>query len=82
MIAGYLALASGTGNAVLRNSLRGHDRVGIDLGGDGPTLNDADDADAGANNLQNYPEILSVRKPLLPGVSAIRPQEYSLNFSA
>jgi hypothetical protein len=45
------------GNAVHHN--RGVGRINIDIGGIGPTANDLDDADSGANNLQNWPEILS-----------------------
>ena len=45
-----------------RNSIRGNvltnNAFGIDLGGDFFTDNDSDDVDAGANNLQNFPEIL------------------------
>jgi len=59
VVGGYVLLAGGQGNAVLRNSLLAHDSVGIDLGSDGFTPNDADDSDIGANGLQNYPEILS-----------------------
>ena len=38
------------GNRIFANGL-----LGIDLGGDGPTLNDPGDGDTGHNNLQNYP---------------------------
>ena len=34
--------------------------IGIDLGGDGITLNDPNDVDTGANGLQNFPVITSV----------------------
>lgn len=45
---------------ILRNSITSNDRLGIDLGADGPTRNDAvPDADAGANRLQNKPRVLS-----------------------
>jgi CSLREA domain-containing protein len=46
-----------TGNSILRNSIFSNDHSGIDLGGDSPTPNDAGDADAGPNNLQNKPLI-------------------------
>jgi hypothetical protein len=56
--------AESTGNSILRNSIFGNidlfpDGLGIDLGDDGPTPNDEDDADDGPNNLQNKPNLSS-----------------------
>jgi CSLREA domain-containing protein len=45
------------GNVMHHN--RGVGRANVDIGSFGPTPNDADDADAGANGVQNYPEILA-----------------------
>jgi parallel beta-helix repeat protein len=44
-----------SGNAFLANRIYGNSSLGIDLGADGVTLNDALDADAGSNGLQNFP---------------------------
>jgi hypothetical protein len=52
---------AGTGNAILSNSIFSNSNLGIDLGNDGATDNDPADADTGANNLQNFPEITSAR---------------------
>jgi len=46
---------SGDRNAMRGNSLANNRELGIDLGGAGPTANDANDSDVGANLLQNYP---------------------------
>lgn len=54
-----------TRNQIRLNSIFQNGGLGIDLGGDGVvTPNDPNDPDAGANNLQNFPEILSVQRIL------------------
>ena len=53
-----LAMSSGTGNAILSNSIHSNSALGIDLGDDGVTLNDLFDADSGPNNLQNFPVLI------------------------
>ena len=47
-----------TGVAILSNTFD-RNGMGIDLGGDGPTANDVDDPDTGANRLMNTPIIAS-----------------------
>ncbi|MBN1494631.1 DUF11 domain-containing protein [Candidatus Peregrinibacteria bacterium] len=47
-------------NKIEINSIYNNGGIGIDLASDGVTLNDASDADLGANNLQNYPIVESV----------------------
>ena len=46
---------AGAGNTILGNSIHSNGGLGIDFFGDGPTENDAGDADAGPNGLQNFP---------------------------
>ncbi|MEO8429077.1 MAG: hypothetical protein ABI651_18455 [Verrucomicrobiota bacterium] len=60
-----VAIGSGNGapirgNAILGNSIFANAGLGIDLGSDGVTPNDLGDGDAGANNLQNFPELTRV----------------------
>jgi hypothetical protein len=47
------------GNSIFGNKSTTGAGLGIDIGGDGPTANDAGDTDAGPNNKQNYPVITS-----------------------
>jgi parallel beta-helix repeat protein len=49
----------GTGNLFTSNLIFSNTGLGIDLGVDGVAANDSGDADAGANNLQNYPVLSS-----------------------
>lgn len=58
-----IAVLSGRANAIRRNPIEASqasfEDIPIDLGGDGPTANDAGDEDAGPNDLLNYPEIIA-----------------------
>ncbi len=54
-----IGIASGSGNELTGNSIYDNGDLGIDLGDDGPTDNDAGDADTGANDLLNHPELIS-----------------------
>ncbi|MCI0485037.1 MAG: HYR domain-containing protein [Blastocatellia bacterium] len=57
---GVTVVGMGTvGNSILSNLIFDNTNLGIDLGGDGVTPNDAGDGDAGPNNLQNFPVLLS-----------------------
>lgn len=64
---------------ILRNSITRNERLGIDLGADGPTRNDkAPDRDGGANRLQNKPRILSAvassNRTTITGTLTSRPE--------
>ena len=50
-------IRSGTGNAILGNSIFSNAGSGVDLEPNGVTANDLDDADVGPNNLQNFPNL-------------------------
>ena len=58
-----VAVLDGTSqrNRISRNAYLNNAGLGIDLGGDGHTSNDVDDADEGPNRLLNAPAILAVR---------------------
>ena len=51
------------GNKLSGNAIFGNGQLGIDLANDGITPNDPLDADAGPNNLQNYPRLNSQTMP-------------------
>jgi uncharacterized repeat protein (TIGR01451 family) len=57
----------GGNNAILSNSIHSNIGLGIDLGTDGVTANDACDLDAGANDLQNFPVLISASTTIIEG---------------
>lgn len=54
-----LTNTAGTGNSFRSNAIFDSEGVGIELGNDGATPNDPDDADTGPNDLQNFPVLLA-----------------------
>jgi CSLREA domain-containing protein len=58
-----VAVSSGSNNklAIRHNSIHNNMNIGLDLGADGFTPNDAGDFDAGPNRLQNFPDINSAQ---------------------
>lgn len=59
-LSGVVVQSPVTGTGIVRNSLFANGGLGIDLGDDGVTGNDPQDADTGANLLQNRPTISAI----------------------
>jgi hypothetical protein len=57
----FAASGSGTRHEISRNAMFSNGGLGIDHFPDGPTPNDVNDADAGPNNLQNFPVMTVVQ---------------------
>ncbi len=56
----FVTTNGGSRNLIRGNSIHDNGGLGIDLGNDGPEFNDPQDADNGANALQNFPILQSV----------------------
>jgi hypothetical protein len=57
-----LSVIDGTKNSLLGNRVFSNSGLGIDLGAVGVTVNDVADADVGANDLQNAPDLMRVQR--------------------
>jgi parallel beta-helix repeat protein len=82
--AGVVVLSSSTQNTIYENSIFENGDLGIDLNNDGVTANDVpNDPDAGANDLQNFPDLRSAN-PTTGEVSgtmeSVPSTEYRLDF--
>lgn len=78
-----VAILSGTFHRLFDNSIYDNAGLGIDLGDDGVTANDAKDADTGPNDYQNFPVVTtaSASSTHVEGTFASKPQtEYTLQF--
>lgn len=62
-----VAIVAGTGNQAAGNALSANGGLAIDLGDDGPTPNDAGDADDGPNGRLNAPVLRWQHAYVLPG---------------
>ncbi len=56
---GVSIVGAAQGTRISSNVIFSNDGLGIDLGDDGLTINDAGDSDPGENKLQNYPDVVS-----------------------
>ncbi|HLF65690.1 MAG TPA: T9SS type A sorting domain-containing protein [Saprospiraceae bacterium] len=52
---------AGQGNRIIASIFRSNAGLGINIGADGANQNDMRDQDTGPNDLQNYPELVSVK---------------------
>ncbi len=75
-----VALITGTGNSIIGNRLFGNAELGIDLGNDGVTGNDAGDGDIGPNNLQNFPVLTGVAGGVQGTLTSAPNSSFSIHF--
>ena len=73
-------IESGTQNAIRNNRISDNGLLGIDLEGDGITLNDAGDPDTGANNRQNFPVLEAASGGVLGTFNSVSNSTYRIEF--
>ena len=72
---------SSNGNIIRQNAMYGNLLLGIDLGNNGVTLNDLNDADTGANSQQNFPVLQSANTARIVGtLNTIADQTFTIDF--
>ncbi|PYI87060.1 MAG: hypothetical protein DME26_07380, partial [Verrucomicrobia bacterium] len=83
MVTGFdgVRIHSGSGNTVRGNSIFANAGLGIDLGVDGVTQNDARDGDSGANNLQNFPLLTSADSATDAAIAGTLNSDPNSNFT-
>jgi len=80
---GGIGVSGGIGNAILSNSIHSNAGLGIDLAPGGVTANDPGDGDAGANNIQNFPELAAAGTSGIEGMLNSTPNTtFRLEFFA
>ena len=62
----------GVRNAIRGNTIHHNAGLGIDLGGDGVTANDAGDGDSGPNDLMNFPEGVTATYDKIQNTTVVR----------
>jgi CSLREA domain-containing protein len=76
-------VSGGAGNTIEGNAIHDNNFIGIDLGADGVTSNDAGDGDSGANNLQNYPMLTAANGASVAGsLNSLPSRTYRIEFFA
>lgn len=74
-------VADGQNTRIRKNSIYSNGGLGIDLNGDGVTLNDLNDNDSGPNNLQNFPVIQNSTTTRVTGFLNSKPNTvYEIDF--
>ena len=70
-----------SGNLIRHNLMYANDGLGINLGAIGVTPNDTNDADTGANNLQNFPVLQNANPTRIVGtLNSLANQIFTLDF--
>ena len=78
--AGVVVAGSSTNNAIWSNAIRDNGTLGIDLGADGLTANDAGDADEGGNDRVNFPVLTAAAGGVQGTLNSIPDTTFRIEF--